>query len=359
MLIKNVAATAIIAKVAIAHEESHPQELKCHRPQDIHHGTTMIIRNSDEARAYNDILDDGLHVGTWTWHTCDSRTSRLVFSHNNEPAEERDCMRQCHIPVEHECGGINATDNYDILNPVAVLDPSNCHCQKIKCPRITEEDVGPHHMLVDENDKDRDHWPTHGFNQVRVMCKDNMFPQNRGTGHGRSELLTCDEHGWSEPEACLQTACVNPRGNEALNFFAPSMNLEHTWSHKDEIDLHPHDEGNNWVSINDNGVHYAGDHLHAVSMPYNFPRDHRAVYTNRFTDHFNDIDTWANVLNGAVARFYCKAGYHPYYNADIVEAFGNDRVRGPQDSDNFECMCNNGKWECQKHCRCEGFCPGN
>lgn len=364
MLIKNVAAAAILGKVAVnAHEVSHPAEIKCHRPQDIHHGTTMIQRGRDDARPYNDVLDQGLHVGTWTWHTCDQRGMRLAFSHNNEPARPEDCMRQCYIPVEHECAGRNATHNYADLNPVAILDPSNCHCQKVKCPRITDNDLGPHHELIDDNDRHREHWPVDGFNQVRVQCKHNMFPRNRGTGKGRAEMLTCTEDGWSQPESCLETACVNPRGNQDIDFFAPSMNLQHTWAHKDEIDLYPLDDGGHWISLADNHhgdeeyVHFAGSHAHNELMPYFFPRDHRAVYTTRYSDNLNQ-EGWANVRNGAVSRFFCKAGYFPYYNADIVEQYGMGRGAGPAEGDSFECVCNNGKWECQKHCRCEGFCPG-
>jgi len=385
MLLKNVAAAAVISKVATAHEATFDHDhIKCHRPEETFHATTIIQQSNDPARAYNHILDQGLHVGTWTWPQCD-QNSRLVFSHNHEPARPEQCRRQCYVPADHECnatqGAIDSEDNFahnfrDRDHEVPILDPSNCHCQKIKCPRITREHLGPDYELVDEHDQHRDHWPMEGFNSVKVQCKENMLPENAGTGRGRTETLVCTAEGWSNPGRCYNTACINPRSAQAMEFFAPGLNLEHTWSDKDLIQLFPHghhydsdndaefrDQDAHWYSLNDDHVHFAGEHLHSYRLPYHFPRDSMSVYTSLYWDDLNGQpdhrdEHHSNVMNGAITKFTCKTGYYPYYNADIVQQYGSERVRGPQEGDSFECICNNGKWECQKHCRCEGFCPG-
>jgi len=146
--------------------------------------------------------------------------------------------------------------------------------------------------------------------------------------------------------------CPNPRSN-AESFFAASLNVEHTYAELDQINLDP-SVANNWavVSQNVNNVFWA-DQAFSLRLPFTFPRDDEFLMQSRFLD-----GTESNVLNGAQARFFCKNGYFPYYNADVAQDHMNSaQFRGPQGSNYFDCSCDDGKWVCNMHCRCEGFCP--
>lgn len=354
----NVAGSAaLLASQVAGHAESIEADLKCQYPEDIPNGVRMIRAGLTDSvdhtpRRYQDVLDEGMHIGHYMYYQCNPG-SELRFNHNNQPARVDQCYRQCHMPSEHECGGVEAEENYEYLHR-PVLDASNCHCHEPKCPRILDSDLHGTHVLVDEHDRNRDHWPVEGFNSVKVQCKQHTFPENHGVGVGRIETIYCNEDGWSTPDSCLTTGCPNPRIN-AGNFFAPSLNIEHTWSHLDDIDLNANEDEHTWVNIEQNGnlVIYAGRHEHSSIMPFSFPRDG----SDRVFLIENNDGTVSNVRDGAVARFHCKHGYHPYYNADIVKQYGIDATMGPRDGNSFECSCEMGKWVCTKHCRCEGFCP--
>jgi hypothetical protein len=350
-------ASATLIGGTIAHVQvDHDSTVECQIPEQIPNGRRLFRHSLRENfRDYSEPVDTNLHVGQWIGYQCNA-DSDLVFSHNHQPATTEDCMRQCYVPTEHECnddrtGVRDATDNFERLNPIALLDPMNCYCRQRRCPRVTDQDLHGSHVFLDESDKDRDFWPVPGFNQVQVMCAPGTFSDNRGNGIGRVETIECDLNGWSAPSSCYTTGCPNPRSN-AQTFFAESLSVDHTYSDMDLINLNPSDVNSQWLNMgaNGNGVVWADSHR----LPFNFPRDSEAVYR---VDNLLD-NTVSNVRDGATARFFCKNGYHPYYNANVArDHLDSPQTMGPQVGSSFDCSCNNGKWECTMHCRCEGFCP--
>ena len=331
----------------------------CPIPEDIPHGfrrystiapngvnffNNNFANNLNNALVFND--NRRLQIGEWVGYDCDQNYD-LVFTHNDQPARADQCWRQCYNPIELECGGVDADPNYSRINPIAVLDPLNCYCRPRPCPQITDAILGGQHSFVDPSVVNQVHWPTPGFNSVDVECAGGI---SENAGEANTETLTCNWNGWTSPGSCVSIGCPNPR-NHAGDFYAPGLNLQHTCRAQDEILLDPTIVGGpGFINIDDSERTNGNVIIWAESETFNFftARHHQAVFKTQNTD-----GTIATVTNGATARFFCKKGFKPYYNADVAL---NDGKFTSRDADNFACTCEDGIWNCNMHCRCEGYC---
>lgn len=393
MLLKVVASAAVVGSQVAAHVQLDHPELTCQVPEYIPNGRRLIRESLEEdwrVVPYTELVDGRVHVGDWIGYQCDAGAD-LRFTHNDELANEADCMRQCYVPPEQECldnefGTRSSTDNYARLNDVddgrdiyPIFDPMNCYCRSRQCAQPSIPDshvfVPPSGSTVDQY-INQIYWPTAGFNSVQVRCADGTWSENRGRRAGSreagSETITCSIDGdgttrWSSPGGCFQPGCPNPRTN-AGGFYAESLSVDSTHRHMDSINLDPSDINSLWQNMESSDM-FGGviDNANLIwadsnTISYSMPNHRLSANGNpQRIYRTNNLDgSMANVRDGTVTRFFCKAGFQPYYNADIIQASdAPDAIMGPRDGNSFECVCNNGQWECMMHCRCEGFCTDN
>merc|ERR1711890_180672 len=90
---------------------------------------------------------DRIDIDEIVSYVCDEGYD-FTFSHDDSPATTMECMRQCYIPLEHDCDDVTDIDGYFHLNPIGVLDPLNCYCKPRACPAHTLGD-GYHYVDAD------------------------------------------------------------------------------------------------------------------------------------------------------------------------------------------------------------------
>ena len=315
----------------------------CTQPASIPHGRTLIKTNQASIPVLH-TTGTNVGVGQFATYRCDAGYA-LTFTHDDSPANEDQCLRQCHVPVEEDCGGAT-TINYSRIEDIAVFDPLQCYCKLIPCEKLTEAEVGSSHVLVDESELTKTHYPIAGFDTVDVKCKAPKFSSVRGGG---SEPIQCSPNlVWSSPSTCIELGCPNPRTASEF-YFNTEKNLAHTCSSEDTINLNPGADGSDFLNIkqsladNSNSIIWADEN----QLSFKYPGDTEFLFTTQKTG------STANVVDGAVARFTCKKGFHPYYNVDAAMSGLNfDKLTGTA----IECVCISGKWFCDKHCACEGLC---
>ena len=302
----------------------------CAKPCVIPHGD-MKYRES-LASSWIDHNRVEAAVGTWASYECHSGYD-LVFSHNDEVATPDQCAMQCYNPVESSC--IDEETNYNRLNPIAVMDPLNCYCRPRQCRALTDADLLSDHEWVDATEKSKDYWPIAGFNTIDIKCKDSRFPKNKGIGGGNNDILVCTDYDtWTTPGACVETACRVPR-DVVGSYWAPGLNIDHTCMSRDSINV-------------ENPV-YATDAANTIG--YTNARATKAQADAK--DQVYLAGPQVNVKNGAIYSFTCKKGWSPYFN---FEAVVGGASAAAQPGSGFDCTCNNGIWDCNMHCRCEGLC---
>merc|ERR1712113_624537 len=145
--------------------------------------------------------------------------------------------------------------------------------------------------------------------------------------------ITCDHNGWTVPRECRRNVCADPRGvNGAVmlnsgrqNGMATSMDLSNTCASLDEYKFN-----GNTITPN-------------YSITRRSYADHYMTMQNeQYATVFDTVDS-SNMVDGVRARFTCRKGFKPYFNA--VNAY-NLNNWGPQNGDGFECVCKDGNWMC-------------
>ena len=339
-------------------EECQCKPPMCAKPCEIPNGVMKYKTNLNDLAWSNWAVDrTESAVGTWASYKCNTGFE-LVFSHNDQPANEQHCAMQCYNPVENSC--IADEVNYNRLNPIAVMDPLNCYCKSKECVALDDvKNLGDDHVWVDAADKLDTYYPVPGFNTVDVKCKGDKFPLNKGIGGGNADQIVCRSYDdWSPPNPCVETACRDPRFMDentgfklAGSYWAPGLKIEHTCKSRDT------------VAVNGKLLNLPGQSfLNTTSAQFADNADLNIGYTNPRAQPVGEgmpanvvylADSGDNIKNGAVYTFTCKKGWSPYFNAAAV-VNGADRTAQP--GTGFDCTCENGIWACNMECRCEGFC---
>jgi len=275
----------------------------------------------------------------------------LRYTHNDEKvgADKHDkCARQCYR---------------DPKTLTAKLDHIACYCSPRQCPVFKPE-------ITHENDnykKGYVYWPNdlnfqNRFNEVCSKCKGTSFSTKFGHMNDCVECKTGRVNNnevidWTDEGQCVEQVCPDPRGIYGAQMKATaksaslSMNLKHTVQ---TMDRYAFPAGNDTVYKKASEMKFPVDGTtprlgFAVVDQYDRTGNEYLPFYQKDGDSKR-----INAVEGVQVQFTCMKGFSPYLNwAEAVEA----NNFGAMKENYFMCKCENGKWCCKHHCRCDKFCP--
>ena len=330
----------------------HCQLIKtCSAPGVIPHGKVIHSKFRD-----SEPISDGTIrpvVGQWVRYQCD-QDYQLSFTDTGESVTDQShCARQCHISRPN----INNTSN----NSTVVLDPMNCYCKMQVCEPVQPASKFNQYLIDEDRINDFTYYPSKyatGFDKIHVKCKNQKFSQLSGKSH--SETLNCNPD-WTTATTCIELGCINPRTHAGQNaiFYHPSLSTKHTCASLDAIKLPGKDQ--NWSNLpdalsipNQNQIIFAPNPEDQNSDQLTFSLN---SYDDLATDWENDLANplrmiiakdETTVTEGAKLRFTCKKGFVARPNSKVfMEGYKVENRL----TDHFDCICMNGRWECNHFCQ--------